>query len=144
MSFPWLSWGYTGLGLSAFLGATILPLSSEVTFTAALLAGLDPGLSLLVASLGNGAAVMLNYGLGRFGRDRLSPKTIGKLAPADRLVARWGRPALLLSWLPVIGDPLTIVAGALRVPVLPFALICLPLRVARYVALMLAVDGWMR
>lgn len=133
-------WGLPGLGLAAFLAATLVPLSSEVAVTAALGAGLPPPAVLGWASLGNCLGALADYGLGRLfstrARARLAASRGGRraLAWADRHGA-W---ALLGSWLPVVGDPLMVVAGLLRFP--PVAVVALGLgtRVARY-ALLVAV-----
>ena len=97
-----------GLAASAFLAATLLPGGSEAVF-AALLA-LRPELTpaaLLVATAANTAGGMSTYALGRL----LPRKESGAHA---RMLLRWGSLALLLSWVPLIGDALCAAAGALR------------------------------
>ena len=129
--------GGPGLAAAAFLGATLVPVSSEVAFVASLRLGLAPGVAVAWASAGNALGCAFNYALGWWAReragDRLSTTRAGRAAL--RWTERWGAPALLLSWLPVIGDPLTLAAGIGRVRLWVFVGLVVPLRVARYVAL---------
>ena len=126
------------LFISAFLAATILPFSSEVALFAAVESGLDKQTALLVASLGNILAIIFNYYLGYF----LYEKTKAKLSKSKsgmkalHVGHNYGTIALLLSWLPIIGDPLTLVAGMVRINFFYFLLIAGTLRVARYVAVL--------
>ena len=135
------AWGPAGLCAAAFVGATLVPVSSEAAFVAAVAAGLDGGTALVWASLGNTAGCLVNYALGRVARpwveEKLASAKSGRAAL--RWTERWGLPALLLSWLPVIGDPLTLAAGVARVRLVAFVPIVAGLRVARYAALLLAV-----
>ena len=112
--------GYAGLFASAFLAATLLPFYSELA-TAAMSASdaFDPAMVLIVATAGNTAGATINWGLGRYlvhFRDRrwfpLKPKQLDR---ATDWFNRYGLWSLLLSWLPWVGDPLTVVAGVLRV-----------------------------
>ncbi|MDO9416456.1 YqaA family protein [Pararhizobium sp.] len=78
----------------------------------------------LAATAGNVLGALVNFGLGRwllrFQDRRWFPVSPAAREKAGRLFCRYGQPVLLLSWLPFIGDPLTLVAGVLRMPVLPF------------------------
>ncbi|WP_226960538.1 YqaA family protein [Sulfurimonas paralvinellae] len=125
------------LFISAFLAATILPFSSEVAFVAALKSGMPFSHAMLAASSGNILAVILNYYLGYFlyeaTKRKLFHSRVGK--KAFLLGHRYGYYALLLSWLPIIGDPLTIVAGLVRLKFVWFVIIAGSLRVLRYFAL---------
>lgn len=114
-----ITWGPWGLFLAAFLAATVLPLSSEVVLSTLLLSGQSPLLLIAVATVGNVLGSVLNYMLGSWLSQRamprwrrLSPKQI---ASAQERFAQYGTASLLLAWVPVIGDPLTVVAGMLRV-----------------------------
>ena len=116
--------GYTGLFLTAFLAATLVPLSSEAVLAAMISAkGFDLALLIGIATAGNTLGACVNWLLGRYclrWRDRrwfpVGPEALDR---ASRWVGRYGVWALLLSWLPVVGDPLTFAAGVLgvRVPV---------------------------
>lgn len=132
-----LEHGLWGLGLLAFLAATLLPFSSEVALGAAIRGGMDPVQVVAVCSVGNVLACVVNYGLGRWGRERVQPKLEASWGGRRALAwtDRYGPWSLLGSWLPVVGDPLTIAAGVARVP-WPLALGAIAaLRIARYIAL---------
>ena len=99
---------------------------------------------LAVASLANVAGSCVNWLLGRFlshYRDRrwfsVSPSQVEH---ASRWYRRYGWPSLLLSWTPVIGDPLTVVAGLLRTPFLLFVIVVAFAKTARYAALLWLIN----
>ncbi|TDQ86371.1 membrane protein YqaA with SNARE-associated domain [Dongia mobilis] len=125
------------LFLSAFGAATILPGSSEVVFSALLLEHPDAlWLLLAVATIGNTLGSAFNWVLGRFlvhFQDRkwfpVSPR---RLDQASNLFQRFGYPLLLLAWVPVIGDPLTVAAGVLRARFLPFLILVFIGKAGRY------------
>jgi membrane protein YqaA with SNARE-associated domain len=122
------------LFVSAFLAATILPFSSEVAFVAALKSGMPFSYAMIAASSGNILAIIFNYMLGYFlfemSREKLFHSKIGK--HAFMLGHKYGYFALLFSWLPIIGDPLTIVAGVVRLKFIWFIIIAGTLRIGRY------------
>lgn len=126
---------------SAFLGATLLPLSSEAAFVLALANDMPLLNAMLFASSGNILAIILNYMFGYFLYEKMHTKlhksSFG--TKALKLAQRYGYGALLLSWLPLIGDPLTLAAGLFRVPFFYFILIAGSLRIARYLLLSLMV-----
>lgn len=128
------AYGPPGLFLSAFLAATLLPFSSEAALAAALSAGMEKSTALASASAGNILAIALNFALGYW----LYEKTHAGLERSKngrRALAwghRYGYGALLLSWLPLIGDPITLVAGLVRLNFAWFLLIAGSLRVLRY------------
>lgn len=139
---------YAGLFAASFLAATILPFPSEVMLAGLLLAGDFPWPVLLaVATAGNVLGSVVNWSLGRFllhFRDRrwfpVKPESYARM---ERWFARWGVWLLLLAWLPVVGDPLTVVAGALRVNLALFVLLVGLGKLGRYAALVAATAGWM-
>ena len=106
--------GLGSLFVSAFLSATLLPGGSEVVLAYLADAGNHDGLMLLaVASTGNTLGGMTSWLIGRLipaGRLQRS-----ELHPAVDRIRKYGRPVLLLSWVPIIGDPLCVAAGWLRV-----------------------------
>ena len=122
------------LFISAFLAATILPFSSEAAFIAALYNGMHVFNALILASAGNILAIIMNYYFGYFlyikTKKKLLNSKIGRLS--YNFGHKYGYYALLLSWLPVIGDPLTIVAGLVRLKFVWFVIIAGALRIARY------------
>ena len=140
------SLGYLGLFLSAFAAATLLPLQSEAVLVGLLLQGAHwlPAL-LAVATLGNVLGSLVNWYLGRsLERWRARPWfPVGAeaLARAQGHYQRYGRWSLLLSGLPVIGDPLTVIAGLLGEPLWRFLLIVLLAKLGRYLLLTAVTLG---
>jgi membrane protein YqaA with SNARE-associated domain len=137
---------YGGLFLSALIAATILPAQSEIVLAALLRSGEWSICGLIVsASIGNVLGSLINYGLGRgaetFSDRRWFPVSATALARAQRWYARYGRWSLLLSWMPIVGDPLTVAAGLLREPIWRFLLLVTIAKVGRYVVLAIAVLG---
>lgn len=138
---------HLGLFLTAFVAATILPAQSEAVLVAALLAGTyDPVGLVAAASLGNVGGSVVNWILGRgvrrFGERRWFPVGAADLDRAGRWYARWGKWSLLLSWAPIIGDPLTVVAGFLREPLPVFLVLVGLAKVGRYVVLAVVTLNW--
>lgn len=132
-----MSLGYLTLFLTAFGAATILPGFSEVTFATLLLQSPDDWpMLLIVATTGNTLGGIANWVLGRFllhWQDRKwFPVSPQHLARASRLFQKYGYALLLLSWLPVIGDPITLAAGVLRARFLPALVLILIGKAARY------------
>lgn len=134
--------GLIGLFISALVAATVLPAQSEAVLVALLAAGAhSPALLVTVATLGNILGALINYALGWFvtrlqGR-RWFPLSPEALARAQGWYARGGYWSLLLSWVPLIGDPLTVAAGALREPLWRFVLLVGLAKTGRYVVLAL-------
>lgn len=111
---------YGSLFVSAFLAATVLPVSSEVVLVGLLATGRgDPALLFTVATIGNTLGSVVNWILGR-GIDALRSKQWIPITPrqferASRMFRRCGAWTLLFAWLPVVGDAFTVMAGAARV-----------------------------
>lgn len=128
------AYGLFGLFGASFLAATLVPLSSEAALAAGLAFGIPAAEAVAVCSVGNSLACLVNYGLGRWlarwMEARLQANRSGRRALA--WLHRFGPWSLLASWLPVVGDPLTVAAGLVRVRLLVFALVVIPLRVGRY------------
>lgn len=138
---------YLGLFLSALGAATLLPLQSESVLVALLLSTAYPPWALLaVASLGNILGSVLNWLLGRylehFRHKPWFPVSDRRLQQAQRGYARYGRWSLLLSWVPIIGDPLTLVAGIMRERLWVFLLIVSLAKTTRYAVLAALTLGW--
>ncbi len=114
-----LAFGYIGLFVAAFLAATILPLSSEVVLSTLLLNGFTPTTLIAVATAGNVLGALCNYGLGYWLSISKVKKWLGlsddDLLQAQQRFQRYGTFSLLFAWVPIIGDPLTLIAGVLRV-----------------------------
>ena len=133
---------YAGLFVSAFVSATLFPGGSEALLVGLLVSGdYAVVVLLLVATAGNVLGSVVNWGLGqwvvRF-QDRpgfpLSPE---KLSQAQQWYQRYGKWSLLLSWVPIIGDPLTVAAGLMRERFLVFLLLVTLAKFGRYLAIVL-------
>jgi membrane protein YqaA with SNARE-associated domain len=138
---------YLGLFLAAFGAATLLPMQSEAVLVGMLLSDRYVVSTLLaVATFGNVLGSVLNWALGRsverFRHKRWFPVSENKLEKAQQSYLRFGRWSLLLSWVPIIGDPLTVVAGVMREPLWSFLLIVTVAKGARYLVLTAVTLGW--
>ncbi|AZO61843.1 DedA family protein [Mesorhizobium sp. M1A.F.Ca.IN.022.07.1.1] len=137
---------YGSLFVSAFLAATVLPVSSEVVLVGLLATGRgDPALLFTVATIGNTLGSVVNWILGR-GIDALRSKQWIPITPrqferASRMFRRYGAWTLLFAWLPVVGDAFTVVAGAARVRLALFVVLVGLGKAARYAAVTL-VSLW--
>ena len=138
---------YIGLFVAAFGAATLLPMQSEAVLVGMLLSDRYVVSTLLaVATVGNVLGSALNWLLGRsverFRHKRWFPVSESKLEKAQQSYLRYGRWSLLLSWVPIIGDPLTVVAGVMREPLWSFLLIVTLAKGVRYLALTAVTLGW--
>lgn len=129
---------YLSLFISAFAAATILPAQSEALLAYQVSISPDAVVQLIpVATLGNVLGATFNWCLGRLTENlrakKWFPVNEKQLQKAERFYGRYGRYSLLLSWVPIIGDPITIVAGILREPLLSFVLLVTIAKCARYV-----------
>ena len=115
---------YLTMFASAFLAATFVPFASEITLAAGLAAGGSVYWLVAIATLGNTLGAVVNWGLGRFiehfRHRKWFPVDAKQLERAQMWFRRRGVWSLLLAWLPVAGDALTVVAGAMRVHIVPF------------------------
>lgn len=142
-------WPYALVGLAAFIGGSLVPISSEAALLAQIKSGYGaPWWLVIAATVGNTAGAIFNWGLGRcidqFKDRRWFPFTADKMARAQAYFGRWGRLALPFTWVPFIGDVLTLVAGTFRVPLWQFIPLVAIGRFARYAVLVwgLAKLGW--
>lgn len=131
---------YLTLFTSALVAATLLPAQSEAVLAGLVLGGQQPVAVLVtVASVGNVLGAVINWALGRgierFRERRWFPVGPQALARAERHYRRWGKWSLLLSWAPLIGDPLTVVAGILRERLWVFLLLVTVAKLGRYLVL---------
>ena len=129
---------YLSLFISAFAAATILPAQSEALLAYQVSISPDAVVQLIaVATLGNVLGATFNWCLGRLTENlrakKWFPVNEKQLQKAERFYGRYGRYSLLLSWVPIIGDPITIVAGILRKPLLSVVLLVTIAKCARYV-----------
>lgn len=128
---------------SSLLAATIIPAQSEAVLVGLHLTGnYNPALLIAVATCGNVLGASVNWLLGRylehFKSRRWFPVKEAALDRAARTYKRYGVWTLLLSWVPIIGDPLTVIAGLLRTPFPLFLLLVTTGKLARYVVVVAA------
>ena len=131
---------YLSLFIISFLAATILPFSSELT-----LAGLmatssyDNSLLLIVASLGNVLGSVVNWIFGFYSRNLSKKKWFPfkdeQIEKSSKWFNKFGRWSLLFAWVPIIGDPLTLAAGLLRVKFIEFLILVSIGKVSRYLVI---------
>ncbi len=110
--------GLWGLFLGSFFGSTLLPGGSEVLLALLAANGQHDTLTLLgVATLGNTLGGMSSWLIGRILACRYPTQEIThpRRLRAIQHIHKWGSPLLLFSWLPIIGDPLCVAAGWLRI-----------------------------
>ncbi len=131
---------------SAFLAATILPFYSEVVLFALLRQGGDPLFLLVVATVGNTLGSVVNWWLGlyllRFQNRRWFYFSPAQIARAQAWFQRYGVWTLLLAWMPVGGDPLTLVAGIMKVRLGIFLVLVALGKGLRYVAVIYLSAWW--
>ncbi|MDB4846346.1 DedA family protein [Candidatus Pelagibacter sp.] len=131
---------YLSLFTISFLAATILPFSSELTLAGLIATSNYDNLSLLiVASFGNILGSVVNWVLGFYSRNLTIKKWFlienKKIENASKWFIKFGKFSLLFAWVPVIGDPLTLVAGLFRVKFTEFLILVTIGKVSRYIAI---------
>lgn len=138
---------YIGLGFSAFTSASLLPGTSEMVLAVLWYQKLNIVLLWCVATAGNVAGSCINYWLGvqcqRFSSQRWFPIKPAEFNRAQGWMSKFGTPVLLLSWLPVVGDPLTLMAGVFRLAFWRFLVLMLIAKGGRYAALLLFADTFL-
>ncbi len=135
---------YFQLFIISFLAATILPLSSELVLSTMLLTdSFNKYLLLVVASFGNILGSSVNWYLGKkiliFKDKKWFPANERQIAKGEIYFKKYGIWSLLLAWVPIIGDPLTIVAGILRVKFFIFLLLVSISKISRYIFLIFII-----
>ena len=135
--------GYAGLFLASFLAATILPLSSEVVLSVLLLNELNPTVLVSVATFGNVLGSFVNYAIGFWGSVFLVKKVLkiseDESVKAQQTFKKYGVFSLFFAWVPVVGDPLTFVAGVLKINLLIFFILVTSGKLIRYVIISYAI-----
>ena len=138
---------YFLLFISAFGAATLLPLQSEAVLATLLIKEVQPAsLLLLVATLGNVLGSCVNWWLGlkieQFKHKKWFPVSEQRLQQAQGFYHKYGFYTLLLSWMPIIGDPITLVAGLLKENFWRFLLIVIIAKAGRYLFVYWVVAGF--
>lgn len=138
---------YIGLFLSALGAATLLPLQSETVLLGLLtLDQYSVVLLISIATLGNVLGSCVNWWLGlkieQYKGKKWFPVKPAQLFKAQQLYAKYGSGILLLSWVPIIGDPLTLVSGVLKEKFLRFVLIVILAKGLRYLVILWIFLGF--
>ena len=134
-------WAYAGLFMWSFLAATVLPLGSEAPLALLVRSHERILLPVVVATLGNYLGACTTYWLGRRAAQALGKDATEDNSKAARLLRRYGQPALLLSWVPFVGDAVVALAGAMRVPFRSFSVWVALGKAARYAAVAWAASA---
>ena len=135
--------GYIGLFLAGFLSSTILPMNSEAVLFILLTQGFDPWTCLVVATIGNSLGGLTNYWIGSFGkiawlhRLGMSEKRLNQL---EKRIQRYGYWLAFFSWVPFVGDPLTIALGYFRVSFTRVVILIVLGKCLRYAVLIWLVN----
>ena len=135
---------YFQLFIISFLAATILPLSSELVLSTMLLTdSFDKYLLLVVASFGNILGSSVNWYLGKkiliFKDKKWFPANERQIAKGEIYFKKYGIWSLLLAWVPIIGDPLTVIAGILKINFFTFLLLVSISKTSRYIFLIFII-----
>jgi membrane protein YqaA with SNARE-associated domain len=128
---------YLSLFAISFLAATILPFSSELSLAGLIVTSdYDNLLLLIVASFGNILGSVVNWALGSYSRNLTTKKWFPfketQIERSSKWFRKFGKWSLLFAWVPVVGDPLTLVAGILRVKFIDFIILVAIGKVSRY------------
>lgn len=139
---------YLLLFISAFGAATLLPLQSEAVLVGLLMQHqYSVALLIIVASIGNILGSCINWYLGlrieRFKDKKWFPVSENNMIKAEKIYQKYGFWSLLLSWLPVIGDPITLIAGLFREKFWRFLLMVFIAKTGRYICIYLIFQGWL-
>ena len=129
-------YGYVSLFLLSFLASTIIPIGSEWLLVTMVIKGQNPILSVASATTGNTLGACTTYGIGIYGSEWVSRKLFRfdglSRKRAEMFYAKFGVWSLLFSWLPIVGDPLCLVGGLLRVHFGVFLLLVFVGKLIRY------------
>ena len=132
-------YGLIGLFIAAFIAATILPLSSEALLLVIIASTDQIMIPVLVASAGNISGSFLNYFLGWKGNrlvlNKLFRLTENEIEKASQRFIKYGSFSMLFAWVPIIGDPLTVVAGLFKMNIWIFTILVSIGKFSRYVIL---------
>jgi len=124
------------LFFSALISSTLFPGGSEAVLLYKLNEGGDAVTLVITATVGNVLGSLISYGMGRLGNEAVHKKWLrmdeAKVARAERWFEKYGMPSLLFAWLPIVGDPLCLVAGLLRSNVMMFLVLVTIGKAARY------------
>ena len=136
---------YLSLFGISFLAATILPFSSELSLAGLIsTSNFNNSLLLIAASLGNVLGSVVNWFIGFYLRNFTSKKWFFfneiQITRSSKWFEKFGKWSLLLAWVPILGDPLTLVAGLLRVRFLDFIILVAIGKVSRYLVVLYLIG----
>ncbi len=127
------------LFLLSFLAATFVPIGSEWLLVVMILTGFSPTHCVVTATVGNYLGGCTTYFIGIYGSDFIKNKLLRigdtELVRAEKLYTKYGSWSLLLSWLPIIGDPLCLLAGIFKIGFIRFSLLVFSGKFLRYTIL---------
>jgi len=127
------------LFILSFLAATVIPIGSEWLLIVMILGNFSPAQTVITATVGNYLGGCTTYLIGIYGSDFIINKLLrignSEMARAKRIYTRYGSWSLLLSWLPIIGDPLCLIAGIFNVAFIRFSLLVFTGKFLRYATL---------
>ncbi len=129
---------YLTLFFSAFISATLFPLGSEALLVYDIKQGYNIYFLIFFATFGNVLGSCLNYYFGLKGEEYLEKKKYlskQKLQKYVDFFKKYGAFSLLFSWLPLVGDPLTFIAGILRYNFIKFLVLVTIAKCGRYLFL---------
>lgn len=133
---------YFILFITALISATLFPLGSEALLIYNIKEGYNIYLLLFFATLGNSLGSVINYFLGLKGEEYLLKKSLIKekyIIKSKSYFDKYGAWSILFSWLPIIGDPITFVAGILKYDFKKFLFLVIIAKFSRYLFLVLIV-----
>jgi len=134
---------YLYLFLTAFISATLFPMGSEAVLLYDLSINLNIYFLLFFATLGNTLGSVVNYWLGFKGEEYLVEKKVlkeKKILKAKQYFDKYGGYSLLLSWVPIIGDPITFIAGIVKYDFKKFVLLVLVAKGGRYLFIIVSYQ----
>ena len=127
------------LFFSALISSTLFPGGSEALLLYRLHEGADAWALVFIATLGNVLGSLITYDMGRLGNEAVHKKWLRlsrtQVERGERWFGKYGKPSLLFAWLPVVGDPLCLVAGLLRCGLLSFLILVTIGKLLRYTVL---------
>lgn len=135
---------YLILFISAFVSATLIPFGSEALLVFDIKEGYNLALLLFVATLGNSLGSLVNYYIGLKGEEFLVRKNYLKeerILKTKSYFDKYGAFCILLSWVPIIGDPITFIAGVLKYNLRLFILLVVIAKFSRYAFLAYIVTS---
>ena len=133
---------YLILFFSAFISATLFPLGSEALLIYDIKEGYNIYFLVIVATIGNSLGSLLNYFLGLKGEEYLVEKKLINekvILKSKSYFDKYGSISLLFSWLPIIGDPITFVAGILKYDLKKFLIFVIIAKFSRYLFLVVII-----